>query len=169
MLPDHQQRFCWCAHAAMSQRIHVDAVFLHDVLAGVQPAFISSIYGFDCRWEQEQQLHSMILRPLLKWQQQQLEAEGSSSTSAVSPCKQYRISSPSRTGSDLLLSSERLQTAATAVEQLLLRDVDRQAAVCQARQEMQAEQKRLEQQQQEQAVQLEQELQVRCSTPVTRH
>jgi hypothetical protein len=112
-----------------------------------------------CRWEQEQQLYCTVLRPLLKWQQQQPGADGSSMASPVSPLKHYKSSSCS--GS--LLSSETLLAAAAAVEQLLLRDIDRQAAADQARQEMQAEAKQL----QAQAAQLQEDLQVRRKPAAT--
>jgi RNA polymerase-interacting CarD/CdnL/TRCF family regulator len=59
-----------------------------------------------------------------------------------------------------------VRAAASAVEQLLLRDIDRQAAVDKSRHEMQAKQQQLEVQLQARATQLEQDLQVGCIVAV---
>jgi RNA polymerase-interacting CarD/CdnL/TRCF family regulator len=65
-----------------------------------------------------------------------------------------------------MLTGKMLLAAAAAVEQLLLRDVDKQAAVAAVRQEIQTEQKQLELQLQARAAQVEQELQVCCATSI---
>jgi hypothetical protein len=123
-----------------------------------------------CRWDQEQQLYSKVLRPLLRWQQQQqqLATGNNTGTGAVSPRKQYSSSSsPGRSCHGSALSDGMLLAAAAAVEQLLLRDADKATAVAEVRQEMCAEQQQLEQQLQARAAQLEQELQVCWLDPLS--